>query len=148
MKSNSQATKIGLLKDEISAVNLLLTTLQEEFDTLNNQASPEKILNLAARKEVMLTTIEALSNNRIALLPISDPELLTEPLNALWKNLLEAAAACQKQNQINGAIINTTKRYAEQATIILNGIQPATELHYDSSGETISGRQPRTLAKA
>lgn len=148
MKPNSQSTKIGLLKDEISAVNLLLTTLQEEFDALKNQASPEKILNLAARKEVMLTTIEALSNSRVTLLPVNDPELLTAPLNVLWKNLLEAAAACQKQNQINGAIINTTRRYAEQATIILNGIQPATELHYDSSGETISGRQPRTLAKA
>lgn len=148
MRPNSQATKLNILKNEISAVNFLLTILQEEFDALNNQASPEEILNLAARKEVMLTTIEELSNNRVVLLPISDPELLTEPCNSLWKKLLEAAGACQKQNQVNGAIINTTRRHAEQATNILNGIQPATELHYDSSGETISGHQPRTLAKA
>jgi len=148
MNSNNQAFKMDLIRNEVSLVNSLLSTLHEEFTVLKNLAPPEEIINLATQKEALLSAIDETSAHRIAVLPDTAPELLTEPLNSLWKNLLEIATACQKQNQINGIIINANQRHIEQATIILSGIQPEMELRYDSLGETTSERLPRSIAKA
>ncbi len=148
MERNNQIYKASLIENEIEAANSLFSTLKNEFEAFKNTVTPEEIYYLAKQKEQQLITMEEASQKRISIISITDPELSTEPLKSLWKTLLRIAQACQKQNQINGSIINTTKRHVEQASTILNGLQPASELRYGRSGETVSERQPRTLAKA
>ncbi len=148
MERNNHAYKASLLENELEAAESLLSTLKNEFEALNNTIAPEEISQLAKQKEQQLITMEEASQKRISIISITDSELSVEPLKSLWKRLLRTAQTCQNQNQINGGIINTTKRHIEQANTILNGRQPVSELRYDSSGETVSERQPRTLAKA
>ena len=148
MNSSTQSLKANLIQNEINAANTLLTTLQREFDALKATITPEEITDLASQKEQQLIEMEKATQARIAQITVSDPLLSSEPLSSLWKTLHKLALSCQHQNQLNGAIINTTKRHVEQATTILHGKTPASELHYGSTGETVTETSRRTLAKA
>jgi len=149
MQSSSPLSqKISLIQNEINAANTLLVTLKHEFEALQGSITPDKISSLAAQKEQQLIDMERSTQARISQISTADPLLASEPLSSLWKMLHKLALACQHQNQLNGGIINTTKRHVEQATTILHGKTPASELRYGSAGETVTETSRRTLAKA
>ncbi len=149
MNTNNQAHKENLIAEELKAARSLHSLLKKEHDALNNlKTSAAEIACLAAEKEQQLNTLEKASQNRMAQLSPSDPELLTEPLKSAWLQLQVLAQDCQQQNQLNGIIINSTKNYVEKATAILLGKEPSTGLQYGSSGKTVTQNQTRTIAKA
>ncbi len=149
MNTNNQSYKENLIAEELNAARSLHSLLKKEHEALNNlKTSAAEIASLAAEKEQQLNTLEKASQNRIAQLPPSDPELLTEPLKSSWLQLKTLAQHCQQQNQLNGIIINSTRNYVEQATAILLGKELSTELQYGSSGKTVPQNQARTIAKA
>ena len=148
MDNNHQSYKADLIQNEIKAAESLLSTLKKEFEALNKPTTPEEITSFATQKEQQLRIMENASQQRISQIPAADPQLATEPLKSLWQKLLTLAKNCHHQNQLNGGIINTTKRHVEQATAILHGKQPSSELRYGSTGETVSENQRRSLAKA
>lgn len=148
--TNSLQTGRELLENEITASKALLEVLENEFSALNESTTPEEIASIAVQKEQKLTNMEIASKQRISFLA-SDTTLLSDPLKELWDQLLKLAQECQRQNQINGHIINSAQRYAEQAISILHGQNPvngADSSAYGSTGKAIQESQRRTLAKA
>jgi len=147
--NNSESHKESLILDELNAAQSLLSLLKEEHEALNKrQTTAAEIATLAAQKEQQLSILEKLTQNRMMQIPRTDPELSAEPLQSLWQQLQTLALDCQKQNQINGVIIHSTKNFVEQASAILHGKLPATELQYGSSGKTVNQNQARSIAKA
>jgi len=148
MNNSNQQQKLKLIQHETMAAKALLETLENEFLALNERATPEEITNIAKQKERELIQMEQASLERTSLIDPSDPQLEREPLRSAWHALLKLAQGCQRQNQINGCIINSAQRHAEQAIAILHGQNPDAGVGYGSSGKAISDRQGRSLAKA
>ncbi len=148
MNHNNESRKTVLIQNEIDAINALFSVLKQEFEAFKTSTNAEDITHLAIKKEQLLAAMEVATQQRILGITTSDPDLLTEPLRSMWETLLTLAKSCQHLNQINGGIINTTKRHVEQATTILHGQLPTSELRYGSSGETVAETSQRSLAKA
>ncbi len=149
MKSNNQSFKENLINEELRGASELLSLLKKEHLALSNpKTSAAEIFSLARQKEHKISTLEQASQNRMAQLSSSDPELLTPPLKSQWQQLQVLAHDCQQQNQINGIIIHSTKNFIEQASAILIGKGPTIELQYGRSGKTVKQSQTRTIAKA
>lgn len=65
-----------------------------------------------------------------------------------WQLLLDRLAQCQHQNRINGATLDSSRRYAQQALSILRGESAPVSL-YNPTGASTSGHDSgRSLAKA
>jgi flagellar biosynthesis/type III secretory pathway chaperone len=65
-----------------------------------------------------------------------------------WQLLLDRLAQCQHQNRINGATLDSSRRYAQQALSILRGESAPVSL-YNPTGASTSGHDNgRSLAKA
>ncbi len=65
-----------------------------------------------------------------------------------WQLLLDRLAQCQNQNRINGATLDSSRRYAQQALSILRGESAPVSL-YNPTGASTSGHDSgRSLAKA
>lgn len=64
-----------------------------------------------------------------------------------WQLLLERIRRCQHQNRINGAILDSSRRHAQEALAILRG-QPITTPLYNPTGATLNETSGRSLAKA
>jgi len=149
MKSNDQSFQENLINEELKGASRLLSLLKKEYVALSNpKTSAAEIASLATQKEQLLKALEQVSQNRVAQLPSINPELFAPPHKSQWQKLLVLAHDCQQQNQINGIIIHSTKNFIEQATAILLGKMPTTELQYGSSGKTINQDQTRAIAKA
>ena len=74
-----------------------------------------------------------------------------EPANcrqqdALWAALKEVAIRAQYQNELNGAIITTSRGHVGRALTILHGRDPQGCL-YDRGAQTTFGSSHRSLAK-
>ncbi|MBL1261619.1 MAG: flagellar protein FlgN [Thiotrichaceae bacterium] len=149
MKRNNQSIKADLINEELKGASELLSLLKKEHEALSNpQTSAVEISSLATQKEQQIKSLEQASQNRMAKIPPSDSELLTPSLKPQWQQLQVLALDCQQQNQINGIIIHSTKKFIEQATAILLGKEPTTELQYGRTGEKINQNQARTIVKA
>lgn len=148
MSHNTQNDKATAIQNELNAAEALLATLEHEYSALSQSTSPDEITEIASEKVRLLSLMEQITNERVALISTQDPLIISGALQGTWQRLLEVAQACQKQNLANGCLINTAKRHAEQATAILHGVTPNGDLHYGSAGETISERPQQTLAKA
>jgi len=149
MSNNTQSFKEKLVSDELKAATALLSLLKTEHDMLSApKTAATVIVDLATQKEEQLSTLECASQNRMTQLPSSDPALLLEPLKSSWMELKQLAQECQQQNQLNGMIINSNKNFVEQASAILQGKAPSSQLQYGSSGKTVAQNQTRTIAKA
>ena len=66
----------------------------------------------------------------------------------LWQKLLEEARTCQRQNRVNGMLVQFSRRNVQQLLDILRG-QPQAGRLYDPSGDTATcAESSRALAKA
>lgn len=68
-------------------------------------------------------------------------------LTPLWQRLESLLTACRQQNQINGGIIEISRRHTQRALGILHGKSEETEL-YSPGGATCGTGFSRTLARA
>lgn len=71
-----------------------------------------------------------------------------EKLNALWSKIKELSTQAQKQNQINGLVINGNRRRTQTKIDILSANPPSSELTYSSSGVNVKQRNSKTIAHA
>ncbi len=74
--------------------------------------------------------------------------LSNNKLISTWSNIKKLSEQAQKQNQINGMVINGNRRRVQTKIEILNASSPASELVYSASGENINQKNSKTLAHA
>lgn len=67
-------------------------------------------------------------------------------LTSLWQQLESLLTACHQQNQLNGGVIEISRRHTQRALSILHGKPEETEL-YSPGGATRGGGFSRTLAR-
>ena len=68
-------------------------------------------------------------------------------LAALWGEFIEHVSECRKANQVNGGVVELSRRQVRRALGILRGQAPDTEL-YNTEGRSVAGGNTRPLAKA
>ena len=72
--------------------------------------------------------------------------LYNNKLISIWDKIKTISEQAQKQNQINGIVINGNRRRVQTQIEILSTSAPAVELTYSASGENIKQRDSNSLA--
>ncbi|HFD32074.1 MAG TPA: flagellar protein FlgN [Gammaproteobacteria bacterium] len=137
-----------------SKMQQLLQTLMNEKEVLANN-DIHHLEKITQEKTKLTDDIEKNEQQRINFLNAKalDPNepsqwLVSKKLSAIWKEIKEISEKAQKQNQINGQVINGSRRRVKTKIEILSTATPSAELTYSSSGENISQRTSKTLAHA
>lgn len=68
-------------------------------------------------------------------------------LRPVWDRLVEVMSRCRHLNQVNGGVVETSRRRVDQALHILRGEENRTEL-YGPRGRTFSSSSSRPITKA
>lgn len=143
----------------------ILTTTQEKMQqllkVLKNETSVleknniEEFEGITQEKITLTEQIEKNEQLRIQFLTTkslnpNEPTqwLKNNKLNSLWSKIKELSEQAQKQNQINGLVINGNRHRVQTQIEILSASPPAAELVYSASGENIKQRSSKTLAHA
>ena len=132
----------------------LLQTLKSETLALEKN-SLDELQGITEEKISLTTQIEKNEQQRIHFLMSkelnpSEPTqwLKNNKLIAIWEKIKVLSQQAQKQNQINGQVINGNRRRIQSQIEILSMSPPAIESTYSSSGENVSQQQSKTLARA
>ncbi len=132
----------------------LLSVLQNETLILKNN-NIEELEKITQEKITLTEQIEKSEQQRIHFLSIrslnpNEPKqwLQDNKLISIWAKIKELSEQAQKQNQINGLVINGNRRRVQTKIEILSTSAPAVELTYSASGENINQRDSNTLAHA
>lgn len=148
----------------LSLESILTTTqdkMQQLLKVLKNETSVleknnfEEFEGITQEKITLTEQIEKNEQLRIQFLTTkslnpNEPKqwLKNNKLNSLWSKIRKLSEQAQKQNQINGLIINGNRRRVQTQIEILSASPPAVELVYSASGENIKQRNSNTLAHA
>jgi len=148
----------------LSLESILTTThdkMQQLLKVLENETSVlkknnfEEFEGITQEKITLTEQIEKNEQLRIQFLTTKslNPNEPTQwiknnKLNSLWSKIKKLSEQAQKQNQINGLVINGNRRRVQTQIEILSASPPAAELIYSASGENIKQRNSNTLAHA
>jgi flagella synthesis protein FlgN len=148
-----------LLRAEYECAGRLGTLLGVEAEALQGR-DIDAIEDVAARKHALMQTFESLETRRRDLLeragfggaqPDVDGCIAwcdgSGQLARGWRLLLERIRRCQHQNRRNGAVLESSRRHAQQALSLLRGQAPQPDL-YTPTGSTATDTHGRSLAKA
>ncbi|VAW97415.1 hypothetical protein MNBD_GAMMA23-920 [hydrothermal vent metagenome] len=150
-----------LLEDIANYLEQLFHALENEYTALSNN-DLQAIESIAQEKTILMEQLEDLNKERHTLLEaaglnlsengiddfLNSSTLADNPvLKTLWGNISSLSKQCEKQNNINGIIIENNKRHTENALSILQGKQQTTEL-YSSKGQSIKMAKNQTLIRA
>ena len=137
-----------ILQDELGQMTRLEVVLGLEYEALQQRDSDALIKN-TQEKQQLITAIESRGRERLELLQGAgygiDKEAVlgfidAEPqLRRRWDELEVVLLRCQKQNQVNGILLEKDKQLTKQLMGILlgEGSRKNTEL-YDAKGSTSS----------
>jgi len=160
--SNNQQQEIRqLLQTEFECVQLLLKSLEMEYDALANHhaAALEEVVR---GKQERIQQLEMITKKREKLLATSDSVTVDDnedqhkhyyfkdnkQLTELWNQLVDVAEQCRDKNRVNGSIVELVSRQSRHALDILHGIVPdassMSEL-YDNAGQTKTFSNKRSL---
>jgi flagella synthesis protein FlgN len=145
----------ALLDQEIDGARRLLEALTQEHESLQ-QRDIESIERAVSAKQQWVTQLEALGKQFkqqvgddaaqvVETLTRLDPAG-TRGLLERWNRLCALADDCQRQNQVNGRIIESGRVQAERILTILSGQLQRQEV-YGPNGQTSGGGRGHTLAK-
>lgn len=135
----------------------LFTLLESETQALT-QRNPDALNRLIVEKQKKLLQLKELESTLKSILNTNDHaidvedmsrcirELNSEDIGRMWKEFLNQIDKLQKQNRINGNLVNLTQRYVENTLHILQGEIPEDKL-YDPAGQEINNRLSRSIAK-
>lgn len=147
-----------LMDQEIAAANALLQALQAETDALGRD--PEALEQAAARKQELVTNMEALHQQRCAMLQAAgcSPSRsgleqflqrfdVEDRLLGRWQRLLDVTEQCRDANLSNGAVVELSRLHLRQALALMHGHSPQT-VAYGAGGESVAAGSSRVIAKA
>ncbi len=139
----------------------LKLTLDDEHEALANQDA-EKLNDLTTAKQLLVENLEDLDNERKAILRNAGMELSKTGVEAylsrfnqtqssdvdrLWEAISALSKLCEKQNAINGVIIESQRRRTETALEILQGKSTESET-YSSKGKSVAVSRKSTSIHA
>lgn len=150
----------ALLKTIAERLSQLLQALEAEYQALSAN-DVEKMQQTAEDKTTLTEQLERLELKRSILLKNAgldqDKTGMTAYLqrqpdadNAMekhWQEIEQITRKCEKQNKVNGIIIESKRRRANTALAILKGQSNTTEL-YTAEGTAVAPQNPRTIARA
>jgi flagellar biosynthesis/type III secretory pathway chaperone len=157
-KANTITTELyQVIAQMMTCTSDLFSLIDMENRALIQRAS-DVLTKLTHQKQDKLTLLEELESTRKSILSnngyatdaqgmehcVNDSN--SEKLSSMWNSLLEQVNELQKQNRVNGNLVNLTQRSVEYALNILQGQIPDNKL-YDIAGQEINTRQSRSLAK-
>lgn len=132
----------------------LLQVLKKETALLEKN-NVEELTSITLEKVTLTEQIEANEQQRIKFitaksLNANEPSqwLDNNKLISIWTKIKSLSTQAQKQNQINGLVINGNRRRIQTQIEIITTSAPAVELTYSASGENINQRNSNTLARA
>ena len=147
-----------LIQQETGFTRRLLEALHSENQALcsNDFATVEQLTPL---KQQIIEALSTLEQQRESLLRqagfSNDKSGMTkfitqcdENIEQDWQILLDIVSECNRQNEINGIMINTASRQTSSALSILKGQLPGENIHYGSKGEALPNTTSNPLAKA
>lgn len=162
MQTTVTSKKILPLLQEISSyLQQLLIALQNENKALSEN-DLKSVQSISEEKIILMEHLEDLEKERRTLLEHAGLDITSTGiadffqnskspraplLKAMWQEISNLSKQCEKQNNINGIIIETNKRHTENALSILQGKQQSTEL-YSNKGESIKASHNQTLLRA
>lgn len=149
-----------LLRAEYDCAGQLLTVLQAEADALLKR-DLESLEKLVGEKHQLMARFEQLDGDTQRLLDAHGDQGGHKDITACitwcddsgqllrgWTALLDRVARCQQQNRVNGATLDSSRRYAQQALSVLRELAPATDLYNPAGVTAQAGVAGRSLAKA
>lgn len=155
MSSTSNTLKLEkILVNSQSKMQALFELLKIETNILKKN-NTEAFEEVTAKKVALTEEIESSEKQRsqllisMALNPNEPSQwLLNNKLKTIWNQLKTISEQAQKQNQINGLVINGNRRRIETKIQILSAATPSTELVYSASGENVKQRSSSPIAQA
>ncbi len=138
----------AVLAEETEAAHGLLSVLRREREALSLRALDE-IREMAERKQSFIERLEDLASRQNDLLrrigvdprdtelPACLRSMGLQPVAEQWTTLRNVLKDCQKENQVNGGIIEMSRRFAQQVLDTLRGAASESRL-YGPSGDTES----------
>ena len=138
------------MRRELGQLTRLEGVLGQEHEVLK-QRDLNRLEEKTTEKQAVIEELAAASRERITLMKNAGIEqnldsvisylnqLGGEELTEVWKELEAALARCQKQNQINGMMLEKGKQHTRQLLGLLLGESDSSQNQlYDSSGATSS----------
>lgn len=143
-----QARFSQILQTELGQLARLELVLGQEFDALKQQNNDALSENLE-EKQKLIHEIESLGRQRLELLRGAgqgDDKVAVlafvsaeAELNTRWQELEATLLRCQKQNQVNGMLLEKGKMQAQQLLGVLLGKESGSDgATYDAKGATSS----------
>jgi len=162
MQMTPPSSKLLPLLQEISSYLLqLLNALNKEHQSLSN-GDIQSIESIAREKIILMEHLEDLNKERRILLEAAGLDLSSSgiedfflnnnsprapQMKTCWTEISNLTNQCEKQNNINGIIIENNRRHSENALSILQGKQQGTE-YYSNKGAPIKTSKNQTLIRA
>ena len=135
--------------------------MQQLLDVLLNETSAlekntlEELESITEKKIALTEQVEKNEYQRIHFLTTKslNPTIPAEWLDnnkliSLWAKIKDISEQAQKQNKINGLVINGNRRRVQTRLEILNSSPPSAELVYSATGENVKQRSSNTIASA
>ena len=135
LDNNTLRNQLGaILAEETEAAHQLLVVLRREREALTLRALDE-IRAMAERKQSCIERLEDLASRQNSLfrrigidpgdaeLPVSLRNMGLQSVADQWNAVRQLLKDCQKENQVNGGIIEMSRRFAQQ---VLNTLKGAT----------------------
>jgi flagellar biosynthesis/type III secretory pathway chaperone len=159
---NRREELVQLLEREVECTRNLMQSLEIENEALSEHhtAALEEVIQ---DKQESIRQLESISHQRMLLLesittktaandsyfnnddnPISSNDV---QIAILWKELMSLAEQCQKQNRINGSIVELGYQQSNYALDILRGTSSKSDL-YDNNGQTTKSSPSKPITQA
>lgn len=147
---------LGIMQREIENCMELLSALHREHAAVTNN-TPALLEQTTDEKLHWLQQAEVLATMRTDIVSTAgladDPQDMSACLSvhmdlvARWQQVQRIMVECQRQNQINGSVIELSRRHTLRALSLLRG-QSIDQATYSASGETSGPLAPKMLATA
>ena len=157
----SSKTIQPLLQEISSYLQQLLLALNKEHQALSDN-DLKSVQTIAEEKILLMEHLDDLNKERRSLLEDAGLDITSTgiedfflnsnsprapQMKALWGEISNLSRQCDKQNNINGIVIEANRRHTENALSILQGKSQNTEL-YSKKGASIKASHNQTLLRA
>jgi len=140
---NAQSNDIKLVLEQIAASSTeLLQCLIKEHDALSlNQL--EKLVPLSEQKQQLVIRLDQLDQQRQAASnqTADNPSSFIDYLNSLdsklssyWRSVTKSIEKCQRQNEVNGRLLNRRNSISRETLEIITGRKLGNEHTYGADG--------------